>query len=250
VSAVQDDERPLVAHLLELRGRLLRTVVAVLVVFLLLYPFADTLFEWVSSPQRDLLPAGASMIAITPISPFLIPLKLALLAAFFLTIPYILYQVWAFVAPALYKHERRLVWPLMASSTLLFYLGAAFAYFLVLPTVFGFMAAVAPEGVLAAPDIGEYLDFVLTLFLAFGAAFEVPVATVLLIYTGVASRESLKAARPYVIVGAFVVGAILTPPDVLSQVMLAVPVWLLFELGLLASTWLVRKAESAAETES
>jgi sec-independent protein translocase protein TatC len=239
-----DDERPLVSHLLELRSRLLRSVVAVLVAFLALYPFSDTLFEWISSPLRALLPEGALMIAIKPIAPFVIPLKLTLLVAFFAAIPYLLYQIWAFIAPGLYRHERRLVWPLMASSTLLFYLGAAFAYFLVLPTVFAFMSAVAPEGVLAAPDIGEYLDFVLTLFIAFGAAFEVPIATILLVYSGVTTREKLRAARPYVIVGAFIAGAILTPPDVLSQVMLAVPVWMLFELGLFASGWVSRQRRS------
>lgn len=243
-----DEERPLISHLLELRSRLLRCVIAVAVAFLALYPFSDALFEWISSPQRALLPDGGSLIAIKPIAPFLIPLKLTLLAAVFLVIPYILYQVWAFVAPGLYRHERRLVWPLLVSSTLLFYLGAAFARFIVLPVVFAFMVAVAPEGVQTTPDIGEYLDFVITLFIAFGACFEVPIATVLLVYTGVTSVEKLREARPYVIVGAFILGAILTPPDVLSQIMLAVPVWMLFELGLVASRWVGRRQPVAAES--
>ncbi|MBK5935771.1 MAG: twin-arginine translocase subunit TatC [Halorhodospira halophila] len=226
-------EAPLLSHLKEFRDRLLRIVVVVLGAFLLLYPFRDTLYRWISGPLQEVLPEGTSMIAIKVASPFLIPMKLALVAAIFITIPYILYQLWAFVAPGLYRHERRMIWPLLISSTGLFYLGAAFAYFVVFPIAFRFFALVSPEGVQMMTDIGEYLSFVLTLFFAFGAAFQVPIATILLVRSGISTRESLAAKRPYVIVGAFVVGMMLTPPDVLSQVLLAVPVWLLYEIGIL-----------------
>ncbi|MFP4648839.1 MAG: twin-arginine translocase subunit TatC [Halorhodospira sp.] len=226
-------EAPLLNHLKEFRDRILRIVVAVLAGFLALYPFRDTLYRWISGPLQEVLPENASMIAIKVASPFLIPMKLALVASIFLVIPYILYQIWAFVAPGLYRHERRMVWPLLISSTALFYLGAAFAYFVVFPIAFRFFAFVSPEGVQMMTDIGEYLSFVLTLFFAFGAAFQVPIATILLVRTGVSTKESLAAKRPYVIVAAFVLGMMLTPPDVLSQVLLAVPVWLLYELGIL-----------------
>jgi len=225
-------EAPLLSHLKEFRDRMLRIVVVVLGVFLLLYPFRDTIYAWIAGPLQEVLPEGTSMIAIKVASPFLIPMKLALVAAILITIPYILYQIWAFIAPGLYRHERRLVWPLLISSTGLFYLGAAFAYFVVFPIAFRFFAFVSPEGVQMMTDIGEYLSFVLTLFFAFGVAFQVPIATILLVRTGVSTRESLAAKRPYVIVGAFIVGMMLTPPDVLSQVLLAVPVWLLYEIGI------------------
>lgn len=234
-----DEERPFIAHLLELRNRLLRCVVAILIAFFAAVPFADRLYLWLSGPLRSVLPDGASMIAIKPIAPFMIPLKLAFLTALALTVPYILYQVWAFVAPGLYRHERRLVWPLMVSSSVLFYLGAAFAYFVVFPVVFRFLIGSAPDGVVPMTDIGEYLDFVITMFIAFGAAFEVPVAIILLTYTGAVATDDLRKARPYVIVGAFVIGAIFTPPDILSQFLLAVPTWLLYELGLLLAGWFV-----------
>jgi sec-independent protein translocase protein TatC len=242
-----DEDRPILAHLLELRDRLLRVVVAVLVVFVALYPFADRLFAWLSGPLQAVLPEGASMIAIQVASPFLIPMKLALVAALFLTIPYVLYHLWAFVAPGLYRHERRMIWPLLASSTLLFYLGAIFAYLVVFPLVFGFFASASPEGVLPMTDIGEYLDFVLMLFFAFGVAFEVPIAVVLLVQAGVTTPRALASKRPYVVVGAFVIGMLLTPPDVISQTLLAVPVWLLFEAGLFASTWLAPKTSDEKE---
>lgn len=240
-----DEERPFIAHLLELRNRLLRCVVAILIAFFAAVPFADRLYLWLSGPLRSVLPDGASMIAIKPIAPFMIPLKLAFLTALALTVPYILYQVWAFVAPGLYRHERRLVWPLMVSSSLLFYLGAAFAYFAVFPVVFRFLTASAPSGVLPMTDIGEYLDFVMTMFFAFGAAFEVPVAIVLLAYTGAVTADGLRQARPYVIVAAFVLGAIFTPPDVISQFMLAVPMWLLYEIGILLANWFARAGAAA-----
>jgi sec-independent protein translocase protein TatC len=241
-----DQDRPFIAHLLELRNRLLRSVVVVIVVFFAVFPFADNLYSWLAGPLRAVLPAGASMIAIKPIAPFMIPLKLAFFTAVALSVPYLLYQVWAFVAPGLYRHERRLVWPLMFSSSLLFYLGAAFAYFLVFPVVFRFLIGTTPEGVVPMTDIGEYLDFVTTMFFAFGAAFEVPVAIILLVYSGVVTAADLRGARPYVIVGAFVVGAIFTPPDVISQFMLAVPVWLLYELGIMLSGWFVRPGQEEA----
>ncbi|BAU56776.1 twin-arginine translocation protein TatC [Halorhodospira halochloris] len=226
-------EQPLLSHLKELRSRLLKITGVVLIAFLALYPFRDNLYSLIAGPLQEILPEGTSMIAIKVASPFLIPMKLALVAAVVITIPYILYQIWAFVAPGLYRRERRLVWPLLISSTSLFYLGGAFAFFVVFPIAFRFFAFVSPEGVQMMTDIGEYLSFVLTLFFAFGVAFQVPIATILLVRTGVTTREDLAAKRPYVIVGAFVLGMLLTPPDVLSQVLLAIPVWLLYEIGIL-----------------
>jgi sec-independent protein translocase protein TatC len=243
-----DQDRPFIAHLLELRNRLLRSVLVVVVIFFAVFPFADHLYTWLSGPLRAVLPPGASMIAIKPIAPFMIPLKLAFFTALAVSVPYLLYQIWAFVAPGLYRHERRLVWPLMVSSSLLFYLGAAFAYFVVFPVVFRFLMGSAPDGVLPMTDIGEYLSFVTTMFFAFGAAFEVPVAIILLVYTGAVSADDLRDARPYVIVGAFVVGAIFTPPDVISQFLLAGPMWILYEIGIVLSGWFVRRSpdESSA----
>src|SRR5690606_24308637 len=223
-----------------------RCVVVVVVLFFAIFPFADQLYTWLSGPLRAVLPEGASMIAIKPIAPFMIPLKLAFMTAVAVSVPYLLYQVCAFVAPGLYRHERRLVWPLMVSSSLLFYLGAAFAYFAVFPVVFRFLTASAPSGVLPMTDIGEYLDFVMTMFFAFGAAFEVPVAIVLLAYTGAVTADGLRQARPYVIVAAFVLGAIFTPPDVISQFLLAVPMWLLYEIGILLSGWFARAGAAQA----
>jgi sec-independent protein translocase protein TatC len=240
-------EQPLVSHLIELRDRLLRMVVVVLVVFFCLFPFANDLYTAVAGPMRAALPAGSSMISTKPIDPFLIPFKLTLQLAIFISVPFILYQFWAFVAPGLYRHEKRLVVPLLVSSTLLFYLGMAFAYFVVFPLVFTFLASTAPEGVQVATDMGSYLDFVTTLFFAFGVAFEVPIATIILVWLGVTSPESLRQKRPYVIVGTFVVGMLLTPPDIISQTLLAVPMWVLFELGIIFSKGFVRKAEEEEE---
>ncbi len=225
-------EMPLVAHLAELRDRLLRIVLAVALVFLALAPFSQELYTWLAQPLMRHLPEGTSMIATRVASPFLTPFKLTLVMAVMLAIPYIFHQIWGFVAPGLYRNERRLVLPLLVSSTVLFYLGVAFAYFVVLPVIFQFLTGVAPEGVAVMTDITEYLDFVLKMFFAFGLAFEVPVATVLLVRAGVVSPDDLAAKRPYIIVGAFVVGMLLTPPDVISQSLLAVPMLLLFELGL------------------
>lgn len=241
-----DEERPLITHLLELRSRLLKSVVVVLVLFLAIYPFRDTLYAWLAGPLRAALPEGATMIATAVATPFLIPLKLALMTALFASVPYLLHQLWAFVAPGLYRHEKRLVMPLLVSSILLFYAGMAFAYFLVFPLVFKFFAASTPEGVAMMTDINEYLSFVLLLFFAFGAAFEVPVATILLVRTGVTTREALAQKRPYVVVAAFTVGMLLTPPDVISQVLLAIPVWLLFEAGIVLSRWFERPTADTA----
>ncbi|XSG86026.1 MAG: twin-arginine translocase subunit TatC [Methylohalobius sp. ZOD2] len=231
----EGQEQPFIAHLIELRSRLLKIIAAVLVVFLGLAPFADQLYTYLAGPLLKYLPEQSSMIAIDVASPFLTPFKLALVAAIFATMPFSLYQIWVFVAPGLYRHEKRLLLPLLAASTVLFYAGAAFAYFVVLPLVFQFMTATAPLGVSVMTDISRYLDFVLTLFFAFGVAFEVPIATILLIWSGITTRKALAAKRPYVIVAAFVIGMLLTPPDVISQTLLAVPVWLLYELGLLFS---------------
>ncbi len=249
-SREEDTERPLISHLLELRSRILRMLSAVLIIFLGLYPIREALYAWLSGPLRAALPPDAHMIATQVATPFLIPLKLALVVAFFICIPYILYQVWAFVAPGLYRYERRLLWPLLISSVALFYIGMAFAYFVVFPLLFGFFARATPPGVAMMTDIGEYLSFVLTLFFAFGAAFEVPVATVLLVRTGLTTRARLAGQRPYVIVGAFTIGMLLTPPDVLSQILLAIPIWLLYEIGLLLSSRVAPHPNSDLTTSS
>ena len=242
-------DQPLVAHLIELRDRVLRMVLVVLAVFLVLFPFANDLYTAIAGPMRDALPSGSTMISTKPIDPFLIPFKLSLQLAVFIAIPFILYQFWAFVAPGLYKHEKRLVMPLLVSSTLLFYLGMAFAYFIFFPLVFTFLASTAPEGVEVATDMGSYLDFVMTLFFAFGVAFEVPIATIILVWMGVTTPEKLREKRPYVIVGTFVIGMFLTPPDIISQTLLALPMWVLFELGLIFSRSFVKKEQVEAETD-
>lgn len=222
-----------VSHLVELRSRLLRSTLCILLVFLSLAYFANDIYALLAQPLISQLPAGSTMIATEVAAPFYAPFKLTLVVAIFLSMPYVFYQIWAFVAPGLYRLERRFVWPLLVSSTVLFYTGVAFAYFVVFPLMFAFFASTAPTGVAIMTDISRYLDFVLTIFFAFGVAFEVPVATVLLIKTGITSREELSNARPYIIVGAFAVGAVLTPPDVVSQTLLSVPIWLLYEVGML-----------------
>jgi sec-independent protein translocase protein TatC len=224
-----------ISHLIELRERLLRIVMGLVLVFLCLYPFANKIYTLLAHPLLAKLPAGGHMIATAVTTPFFVPMKVAMLAAFVISLPHTLYQVWAFVAPGLYTHERRFMAPLIVASTLLFIVGMAFAYFLVFPVVFGFITNTAPEGVAVMTDIGSYLDFVITLFMAFGMAFEVPVAVVLLVKFGMVNIKTLKEIRSYVIVGAFVLGAIFTPPDVISQIMLAVPLWLLYEVGILAA---------------
>lgn len=238
-----EDAQPLFSHLLELRNRLLRAILSVIVVFLGLVWFANDIYAFLASPLVERLPEGASMIATDVASPFFTPIKLTLVTSVFVAVPMILYQVWAFVAPGLYKHERKLIMPLLFSSSLLFYAGVAFAYFVVFPLVFGFFTSIAPEGVQVATDIASYLDFVLALFMAFGIAFEIPVAIILLCWTGATDPESLREKRPYIIVGAFVVGMLLTPPDIISQTLLAVPMCLLFEVGLFFSRFYVREEE-------
>lgn len=240
----QGEEQPFISHLVELRNRLLRIVLFVLVAFLGAAPFANEIYTYLSEPLLRFLPENSTMIAIDVASPFFTPFKLALVASVFASMPVILYQLWAFVAPGLYQHEKRLIFPLLVGSSVLFYLGIAFAYYVVFPLVFGFLTAAAPAGVSVMTDIAKYLDFVLTLFFAFGLAFEVPIFTILLVWSGLTSPASLSEKRPYVIVGAFVVGMFLTPPDAISQTLLAVPIWLLFELGLLFSRMFVRKGES------
>lgn len=228
-----EESQPLISHLIELRNRILRCIVCILVVFLGLVYFANDIYHLISAPLVDQLPNGASMIATSIVTPFFTPIKLTLIVSVFLSVPYILYQIWAFVAPALYQHEKRLIYPLLFSSTLLFYVGVAFAYYVVFPLVFAFLTKTAPEGVAIATDISSYLDFVLTLFLAFGVCFEVPVAIILLCWSGVTTPEDLRQKRPYIIVAAFVIGMLLTPPDVFSQTLLAIPMCLLFEVGVI-----------------
>ena len=243
-------EQPFISHLVELRDRILRMVVAIFLVFLVLFPFANDIYVYVAAPLMAQLPEGTSMIATQVASPFLTPFKLALVAAVFVSMPYLLYQLWAFVAPGLYRHEKRLAVPLLVSSILLFYLGMAFAYYVVFPLVFAFLTGTAPEGVAVMTDISAYLDFVLTLFFAFGIAFEIPIATILLVSAGITTPEDLVSKRPYVIVGVFVVGMFLTPPDVISQTLLALPMWLLFELGILFSRFFQRRwGQSPASRE-
>lgn len=238
-----DNQQSLISHLIELRDRLLRGVVAVLVIAAGLLPFSNDLYNFLAEPLLRHLPESSSMIATEVASPFLTPFKLTLSIAILLAIPVLLYQLWAFIAPGLYDNERKIVFPLLFASTTLFFLGVIFAYYVVFPLVFGFLANAAPDGVAVMTDISSYLDFVLKLFFAFGLAFEVPIATLLLIWTGASSVESLKEKRPYIIVGAFVIGMLLTPPDVISQTLLAIPIWLLFELGLLCARWLPKKKD-------
>jgi sec-independent protein translocase protein TatC len=239
-----DQPLPLVAHLTELRDRLLRALLAVLLVFICLFPFANEIYTFVSEPLRALLPPGTSMIATEVASPFLTPFKLTLVAAIFIAIPFVLYQVWSFIAPGMYRHEKRLAIPLLVSSIALFYAGAAFAYFVVFPLIFAFFTSVGPEGVTIMTDINSYLDFVLKLFFAFGLAFEIPIAAVLLIWSGITTPDALARKRPYIIVGCFVLGMLLTPPDIISQSLLALPMWLLFELGVYFGRFIKRSGDT------
>jgi len=240
----------LIAHLIELRGRVLKAVVSVFVVFLCLVYFAQDLYHWLATPLLDTLPEDAQMIATDVASPFFAPFKLTMVLSFFIAIPVVLYQIWGFVAPGLYKNEKRLVVPLLVSSTLLFYLGMAFAYYVVFPLAFSFFTSVAPEGVVINTDISSYLNFVLKIFFAFGLAFEIPVAVVLMCWTGVTTPDALRAKRPYVIVGVFVLGMLLTPPDIISQTLLAIPMWILFEFGIVVGGFYSRKkAQQEQENE-
>ncbi len=233
-------EMPFLSHLVELRDRILKSLLVVAILFVILFSFANDLYTFLADPLMRLLPKGSTMIAIEVASPLIAPLKLTLVLSFYLAIPFILYHLWAFVAPGLYQHEKKLVMPLLISSSLLFYLGMAFAYYVVFPLVFGFFVSVAPIGIAVSTDISHYLDFVLQLFFAFGVAFETPVLTIILIWTGITTAEDLAEKRRYIIVGAFTVGMVLTPPDVFSQITLSLPIWGLFELGLWLSKFFMK----------
>lgn len=234
-----------ISHLIELRDRLLRVVIGIVLTFLVLFPFADQIYTLLAQPLLSKLPVGGQMIATEVTTPFFVPMKMAMMAAFILSLPHTLYQAWAFVAPGLYAHERRFMMPLVIASTLLFLAGMAFAYFLVFPVVFGFITGYAPQGVAVMTDIGSYLDFVITLFMAFGLAFEVPIAVIVLVGFGLVQISTLKEIRSYVIVGAFVLGAIFTPPDIISQFMLAIPLWLLYEAGIFLAGFIERRKISS-----
>lgn len=244
LNRIEEADQPFISHLIELRNRLLKVVLFVLVVFLGLAAYANQIYSFLAGPLLKHMPQNSTMIAIDVASPFFTPFKLALVVAVFISVPAILYQFWAFVAPGLYKRERRMIFPLLIASTLLFYLGVAFAYFVVFPLVFGFLTAAAPVGVAVMTDIAKYLDFVLTLFFAFGICFEVPIFTIVMVWTGLVTPAALAEKRPYVIVGAFIIAAFLTPPDAISQTLLAVPMWMLFETGLLCSRLFASKEES------
>lgn len=245
MSDVQDT---FISHLIEMRDRLLRAVLAVVIIFICLFPWAQDLYALLAKPLLAALPKGGQMIATEVTTPFFVPIKVTMMTAFLLAMPWVFYQAWAFIAPGLYQHEKRLGVPLVIASVILFLLGMAFAYFLVFPMVFGFIVGVTPEGVAVMTDIGKYLDFVMTLFMAFGITFEVPVAVVLLVKMGMVSVAKLREIRPYVIVGAFVIGAVFTPPDVISQFMLAVPMWVLYELGIVVAS-MISKPKPEAEAD-
>jgi len=237
-----------IPHLLELRSRLTKILLFVLVIFILLIPFSGQIYNILSIPLLNALPQGSEMIAIDVASPFLIPFKLVIYLSIFIVIPYILYHLWSFIAPGLYSHEKKLIFPLIVSSSILFYLGAAFAYFVVFPLIFVFFIGIAPTDVAVMTDIGRYLDFVIALFFAFGFSFEVPIITVILITSGITTKDKLISKRPYIIVGAFTLGMLLTPPDVISQILLALPMWLLYELGLYSSKFFkIRKTSNETE---
>jgi sec-independent protein translocase protein TatC len=245
---MSDTENSFISHLIELRDRLLRAVLGIVIIFICLFPWAQDLYALLARPLLAALPKGGQMIATEVTTPFLVPVKVTLMTAFLLATPWVFYQIWAFIAPGLYQHERRFGVPLIIASVVLFLLGMSFAYFMVFPIVFGFIVGVAPHGVAVMTDIGKYLDFVMTLFMAFGVTFEVPIAVVLLVKMGIVSVAKLREIRPYVIVASFVVGAIFTPPDVISQTLLAVPLWVLYELGIIASTMVSKpRAEDDAD---
>jgi sec-independent protein translocase protein TatC len=243
-------EDTFISHLVELRDRLLRCIIALGIVFACLFPFANKLYTLLAQPMLAKLPQGGQMIATEVTTPFFVPMKVAMMTAFLIALPYVLYQLWAFVAPGLYSNEKRLALPLIATSTILFFCGMAFAYFVVFPVVFGFITGYAPQGVAVMTDIDKYLSFVLTMFMAFGITFEVPVAVIILVTMNVVTVAKLREIRPYVVVGAFVIGAIFTPPDVVSQVMLALPLWLLYEAGIVAAVMMTKKNAAAGDDET
>lgn len=245
---MKQDQESFIAHLVELRDRLIRAVLAVLIVFLALVTWARDIYTILAAPMLAALPDGGSMIATDVVSAFFVPIKVTMMVAFLVALPYVLYQAWAFIAPGLYRHEKKLALPLLAASVLLFFIGMTFAYFVVFPAVFAFINAFAPEGVAVMTDIDKYLSFVLTTFLAFGITFEVPVVVIVLVRAGMVSVEKLREIRPYVIVGAFVIAAIVTPPDVLSQFLLAVPMWLLYEFGIILAQIIGKSAQTDAGT--
>lgn len=247
--AAQGSEETFISHLVELRGRLLRAIGAVMVAFVCLMPFAGQIYDLLAQPMIHTLPEGTRMIATGVVTPFLVPVKVTLMVAFVIALPVVLYQAWAFVAPGLYVHEKKLVLPLVVASTLLFILGIAFSYFFVFNTVFKFIAEFAPKSITPAPDIEQYLSFVMTMFVAFGVTFEVPVIVIVLARFGIVPLEKMRDARPYVIVGAFIVAAVVTPPDVISQVMLAVPLCMLFEVGLMVARFVKPKPEADGAEE-
>lgn len=250
MSQTQTPANSLIGHLVELRSRLLRVVVAILLVFVSSAYFANDLYQWLSAPLTNVLPQGTTMIAKDVTAPFIAPFKLTFMLSIFAAIPFILHQIWSFVAPGLYRHEKRLIIPLLISSTLLFYGGIAFCYFVVFPLIFEFFSSVGPAIVAYTPDISSYLDFVLTLFFAFGIAFEIPVVILLLCWAGVTTADDLRKKRPFVVVGAFVIGMLLTPPDIISQTLLAIPMWALFEIGLLFSGFYSKKADDQDQSDS
>jgi sec-independent protein translocase protein TatC len=248
----QDDgAQPLIAHLTELRDRLLRCVLAILLVFVCLFAFANDIYAFVSEPLRDLLPEGTTMIATEVASPFLTPFKLTLVVSLIMAMPIVLFQAWGFIAPGMYQSEKRIAIPLLVSSIILFYAGLAFAYYVVFPLVFGFFSSVGPEGVSYTPDIAQFLNIALKLFFAFGIAFEIPIATVILIWSGITTPQALSEKRPYIVVGCFIFGMLLTPPDIISQALLAVPMWLLFEIGVIFGRFIgSRDSDTEDETVS
>lgn len=249
-SAEEEKELTLIDHLIELRDRIFKCLLAVLILFLALFAFANDIYTYVATPLLDALPEGSTMIAIDPTSPFFAPFKLTFYVAFLIAAPYILYQIWSFIAPGLYKNEKAIAIPLFISSVLLFYAGIAFARYVLFGFVFSFFVSVAPEGIAVAPDINSFLSFALTIFLAFGFAFEVPIAVFIFIWAGIAEPDSLAQKRPYVVVACFVVGMLLTPADPFTQSMLAIPMWLLFELGIIAGRMIRKRQEEQEKAES
>ncbi|MDA0687700.1 MAG: twin-arginine translocase subunit TatC [Proteobacteria bacterium] len=247
-SAEDEKELTLIDHLIELRDRIIRCLLAIIILFLALFAFANDIYTYVATPLLDALPEGSTMIAIDPTSPFFAPFKLTFYVAFLIAAPYVLYQIWSFIAPGLYQREKAIAIPLFISSVLLFYAGVAFARYILFGYVFAFFVSVAPEGISVAPDINSFLSFALTIFLAFGIAFEVPIAVFILIWVGLADPDSLTEKRPYVIVGCFVVGMLLTPSDPFTQSMLAIPMWMLFEVGIIAGR-MIRKKQAQEEAD-
>ncbi|AYQ56172.1 Sec-independent protein translocase protein TatC [Bathymodiolus thermophilus thioautotrophic gill symbiont] len=238
-----------VQHMIELRNILLHSVIAILIIFAGLFPFANEVYAFIAAPIINVLPADSNIIAIGIISPFLTPLKMTLIIAVYLAMPYLLYQIWSFIAPALYKHEKQMIVPLVISSTLLFYVGLLFSFYVVFPVIFGFLSSIGPSVVDFTPDIQYYLDFVLKVSFAFGVAFEVPIATILIIMFNMTTIEKLKKNRPYVVIGAFVLGMLLTPPDIISQTLIAIPMWLLFEAGLIFAPMFTSQKKEQTSTQ-